>query len=81
MIDLSGEEVLSLALKPTSLDDVKALFSAGELEMLETEETSMAYTVKPKIYLRARIQTAYSLMWSSARALETQRHIAQSGFT
>jgi hypothetical protein len=60
MIDLSGEEVLSLALKPTSLDDVRALFSAGELEMLEIEETSMAYTVKPKIYLGRKAFNAVS---------------------
>jgi hypothetical protein len=52
MIDLSGERIFSLApKKPTNLDDVRALFSAGELQMLEIEETSKAYAIKLKGYL------------------------------
>ena len=52
MIDLSGDTVLSLApKKPTGLDEMKALFSAGELKMLEMADTSKACTIKPKIYL------------------------------
>jgi len=55
MIDLSGETIFSLApKKPTSLDEVRKLFSAGELEVLEIEETSKAYAIKPKIYLGRR---------------------------
>lgn len=52
MIDLSGEKVVSLAPKrPASLDEVRALFSAGELRMLEIEETSKAYAIKLRGYL------------------------------
>jgi len=52
LINLSGESAASLAPRlPSSLDEVKRLFSAGELELLEFGETSMAYTVKPKVYL------------------------------
>jgi hypothetical protein len=61
MIDLSGDTVFSLApKKPTTLDEVKALFSAGELEMLEIAETSKAYTIKPKTYLGRRAFSAIS---------------------
>jgi len=49
MIDLSGETIFSLTpKKPASLDEVRALFSAGELQMLEIEETSKAYSIKLK---------------------------------
>ena len=52
VIDLSGDTVFCMApKKPTTLDEVKTLFSAGELEMLEIDETSKAYTIKPKTYL------------------------------
>jgi hypothetical protein len=64
MIDLSGDTVFSLApRKPNTLDDVKALFSAGELEMLEMleiDETSKAYTIKPKTYLGRKAFRAIS---------------------
>jgi len=61
VIDLSGDAVFSLAPeKPGSLDEVKNLFSAGELQMLEIEETSKAYTIKPKIYLGRKAFTAIS---------------------
>jgi len=61
MIDLSGEAAFSLApTKPTSLDEVRKLFSANELQMLEIEETSKAYTIKPKIYLGRKAFTAIS---------------------
>jgi hypothetical protein len=60
MIDLSGESVSSLTPKPTSLDEVRELFSAGERQMLEIEETSMAYTIKPKIYLDRKAFNAIS---------------------
>jgi len=61
MIDLSGGNIFSLApKKPVSLDEVKGLFSAGELEMLEIEETLKAYTIKPKIYLGRKAFSAIS---------------------
>jgi len=61
IIDLSGETIFSLApKKPTSLDEVKALFSAGELEMLEISETTKAYTIKPKTYLGRKAFVAIS---------------------
>ncbi len=58
MIDLSGGSVSSLTPKPTSLDEVRGLFSAGERQMLEIEETSMAYMIKPKIYLGRKARAA-----------------------
>jgi hypothetical protein len=52
VIDLSGESAALLAPShPSSLDEVRRLFSADERELLEFGETSMAYTVKPKAYL------------------------------
>jgi len=61
VIDLSGEDLsLLVPKKPTSLDEVKELFSAGELQLLEIGETSKAYTVKPKIYLRRKVFAAIS---------------------
>lgn len=61
LIDLSGEDFSKLApRKPTSLEEVKALFSEGELQFLEIGETSKAYTVKPKIYLGRKAFVAIS---------------------
>jgi len=61
VIDLSGEDLSLLApKKPTSLDEVRALFSAGELQFLEIGETSKAYTIKPKIFLRRKVFVAIS---------------------
>lgn len=52
LINLSGESAALLAPSPpSSLDEVKRMFSADELELLEFGETSMAYTIKPKVYL------------------------------
>jgi len=61
MIDLSGESIFSLAQKkPASLDEVRALFSAGELQMLEIEETSKAYAIKLKGYVGRKAFAAIS---------------------
>lgn len=61
LIDLSGESAASLAPEPpSSLDEVKRLFTAGELEMLELGETSKAYTIKPKAYLGRKAFAAIS---------------------
>ena len=61
VIDLSGEDLSLLApKKPTSLDEVRALFSDGELQFLEIGETSKAYTIKPKIFLRRKVFVAIS---------------------
>jgi hypothetical protein len=61
MIDLSGEKIFSYApKKPASLDEVRSLFSAGELEMLQIEETSMAYAIKLKGYLGRKAFAAIS---------------------
>jgi len=61
VIDLTGDDLSLLApKKPTSLDEVRALFSAGELQFLEIGETSNAYTIKPKIFLRRRVFVAIS---------------------
>jgi len=61
LIDLTGESAASLAPEPpSSLDGVKQLFSAGELEMLEFGETSKAYTIKPKGYLGRKAFAAIS---------------------
>jgi hypothetical protein len=60
-IDLSGENLLSMApKKPTSLDEVRALFSAGELQVLEIDETPKAYTIKPKLFLGRKVFVAIS---------------------
>jgi hypothetical protein len=61
IIDLSGEDLSKLVpKKPTSLEEVKELFSEGELQFLEISETSKAYTVKPKIYLGRKAFVAIS---------------------
>jgi len=61
MIDLSGETIFSLTpKKPASFDEVRALFSAGELQMLEIEETSKAYSIKLKGYLGRKAFAAIS---------------------
>jgi hypothetical protein len=61
IIDLSGEKLLSMApKKPESLEEVKALFSAGELRVLEIDETPKAYTVKPKFFLGRKVFSAIS---------------------
>jgi len=61
LIDLSGETVAYLAPKqPSSLDEVRHLFSAAELEMLELGETLKAYTIKPKVYLGRKAFAAIS---------------------
>jgi len=75
MIDLSGETIFLLApKKPASLDEVRALFSAGELQMLEIEETSKAYAIKLKGYLGRKAfaanQTLSSLQVDITSALE-----------
>jgi hypothetical protein len=60
-IDLSGEAIFSLApKKPTNLEEVRTLFSAGELQMLEIEETSNAYAIKLKGYLGRKAFAAIS---------------------
>jgi len=61
LIDLSGESAASFAPEPpSSLYEVKRLFSASELEMLEFGETSKAYTIKPKVYLGRKAFSAIS---------------------
>jgi hypothetical protein len=61
IIDLSGEAIFSLGLKkPTTLEEVKALFSAGELQVLEITEGSKAYVIKLKGYLGRRAFAAIS---------------------
>jgi hypothetical protein len=61
MIDLSGERIFSLAPRaPMSLEEVRALFSAGELQMLDIEETSKAYSIKLRGYLGRKAFAAVS---------------------
>jgi len=61
VIDLSGEAVFSLApRRPTSIDEVRELFSAGELQLLEIEETSNAYAIRLKGYLGRKAFTVIS---------------------
>jgi len=61
IIDLSGDAVFSLApKKPTSLEEVRALFSAGELQVLEIDESSKAYAIRLKGYLGRRAFAAIS---------------------
>ncbi len=61
MIDLSGENVHSLApRRPMSFDEVKALFSVGELQSLEVEETSKAFAIRLKGYLGRKAFAAIS---------------------
>jgi len=61
VIDLSGEAVFSMAPKrPTSLDEARALFSEGELQVLEIEETPEAITVRPKAFLGRKAFRALS---------------------
>ena len=61
VIDISGEDLSLMApKKPTSLDEVRALFSAGELQFLDIGETSKAYTIKPKICLSRKVFVAIS---------------------
>ena len=61
IIDLLGESAASLAPEPPSnLEEVKQLFSASEIEMLELGETSKAYTIKPKVYLGRKAFIAIS---------------------
>jgi hypothetical protein len=61
IIDLSGEAIFSLAPnKPTSIEEVRALFSAGELQLLEIEETPKAYAIRLKGYLGRKAFAAIS---------------------
>ncbi len=61
IIDLSSENNSSWApTKPISLDEVRALFSPTELEVLDVEETSKAYAIKLKGYLGRKAFAAIS---------------------
>jgi hypothetical protein len=61
IIDLSGEAIFSsVPRRPTSLEQVRALFSAGDLQMLEIEESSKAYSIKLKGYLGRKAFAAMS---------------------
>jgi len=59
-IYLSGGTGPFIPKKPSSLEEVKALFSDNELGLLEIEETPDAYTVKPKVFLGRKIFRAIS---------------------
>ena len=59
-IYLSGGTAPFIPKKPSSLEEVKALFSANELGLLEIGENPDAFTVKPKVYLGRKIFKAIS---------------------